>query len=234
MKNGVQSNTSTLTSRGDPHPDKNDEPGRRSIMYFVESNTPEDFFPGRFNILSARLSCVAEEFSVLLLDARHPHFSSGRGMVSSSIEPSRRYRNTAGVPKLVGDQYVKGKFHTVCYCRQDSARARFNEIHEEMFDRLKGSLHMGGEANWQEWRMLTHIKNNIEEIRAGNKAGERQTPEMFVEQFKWWNVDTQEWKYPPLRSAEVCIAKAGIEDSERAIERKVAMWPDCGTKVVSL
>jgi len=59
------SNTKALKARGEIHPDSLDDPPRLSSLYFFQSNTEDSFFPGRFNIASARLSCSTEEFGVL-------------------------------------------------------------------------------------------------------------------------------------------------------------------------
>lgn len=174
LENCIQSNTAAITGRGEAHADRNDDPVRRCVILFLESNVPDGFYPGIFNLTAARWSCVAEEFSILTMNARSPHLSSGRGIIDPTepVDSVRRLHNTAGVPKLAGEQYVKARYHTIMYCRQDAARARRIEINKDMLTKEKGLLQYGGdETKWREWIMLMGIKCDIDAIRAKAKQG---------------------------------------------------------------
>jgi len=229
-----QSNTESLKARGDIHPDSLDDPPRLSNLYFFQSNTKNNFFPGRFNIASARLSCSAEEFGVLTFSARHPHFSSAIGYVDSRLLDDHQNSlllNTAGVPKIEGRKYFTGKIHIVRYARQDPMRARPREIHQEWLDESMAAPHFGGIGNMKVWKMLLYIKMNMEELQQRRASGvPDDLADVVRKHFGWTDADTGERLYPSLQVAQRALELEGKGYEGWSKLHKDYLWTDCGNR----
>lgn len=126
-----------------------------------------------------------------------------------------------------------GQIRAIRCPRMDAIRARRNEIHDDLFDEQFSLPHFGDIVRMKEWLMLTYIKENIEEIREKQKNGEEQSAQEFVEMFKWQDEETKEWKYPSLRSAQICIEDAGRPDLTKLWKKwhDAFLWTSCGNTV---
>lgn len=190
------------------HVDSNDAPTRYTVLLNL-SNFPENFFPGRMNITSAKVTCISAPFTALVFPGVHPHVASGIGPYSDLVGENSplRYHPPTDVflPKLPEDTPYN-RIVLVAYPKRALMQPTLKFVTEE----LSGDMAIntfGSKRAQQEWELRRYIKDQLDKERVLLTAQE------YVEIFKWTN-KLGEVEYPRIAIAEFCLSWAGKPDLE--------------------
>ena len=188
-----------LVQFGGLHIDGNDSPEGLTMMVNL-SNYPVDYFPGRFNITSARLTCTLPAGYALIFTGRHAHFATGSGMYSEELRLNRRhplrfvslagYELEDGPNQLSADNYEKKRACGVVYPSMALARTKIKyfQVPEMIADHTLVAL--GTLRNLQEWRMRYWMKRKYEELK--EKTLFNRNEKYWREEFTWTNEHGEE------------------------------------------
>jgi len=224
----------SLGKKGHVHVDQHDVPTLFSFVFFL-STFPEDYFPGRFTIMDAGLMCSASPFGVLLFSGRHPHCGSGNGwyrddMVNNSPLRYRRPANVNYPDSLDLSEYSSMRINAILYPNHQAMAptcVTSKYLKPEMLnaDNLDVLLRVfGTRANWYQWRMRFHIKEDMTEQERSEVD-----PHEVVSKFGWVEDGVQH--FPDLEVAKMALEWSGKTDTDSIKLHKLYIASNCGDRL---
>ncbi|KAE9366424.1 hypothetical protein N431DRAFT_472963 [Stipitochalara longipes BDJ] len=199
---------STLKKKSLPHTDGNDDPSRPTVLLNL-NNLPANIYPGIFIMANIKGYVPGEQFGIFVMTGRVPHGSKGLGEYEagfdiSSMDTSNRAPAEA-YPKLP-ENYFEGRITVPIYARLDNIRAIAKQTNAEILSD-KAITALGTKQNLQELRMRTHIRDNLEKLKAAATSIDD-----LLEMFSW--LDDEGHKQLPRR----WIAEMGIEFGGKKVQ----------------
>ncbi|EHK97590.1 hypothetical protein GLAREA_12182 [Glarea lozoyensis ATCC 20868] len=227
---------------GGLHIDGGDNPLAFTVMINL-SNYPEDYFPGRFNITSVRLTCTLPAGSALVFSGRHPHFGTGGGVYEDSVLRDKNHPLRHRMPRyceldLLPPENIYLRACGVMYPSLRFTKARMDLINPEMISDQALAV-FGTLQNLQEFRLRYFMRKTFEELE--DKTQFKRDPGYRTERFEWYNeLDDQEigfgWinekgtlEFPRRWIAQMVIDYIGKPDPDK--DRQLAYHKEvrCGT-----
>jgi len=198
---------------------------------------PKGWFPRRFLVTDARLTCIGSPESVLLMPGTHPHFGLGAGP-QTVPETSPLYWKPP-----VGYQYPKSPTHykhprgvIVSYPKNLLTHPNSNKINENLKSEETALVFFGTMRNFQEWRMKCAIRDDIELFRSivdTDAECKEHVLDRFCSIFRWVDPETGQEEYPRRPIAEIRLTWAGKKDEEYEALKKTIDSYGCGKKFPS-
>lgn len=202
-------NKAGLTKIGKRHIDTRDDARRISVVLFLHY-FPEEYFPGRFNITSARLTCPTTIFGAFTFSGLQPHEENGAGWYPEdfSEELQEQRCNHSDHPAKLDESYDFKRIVAVSYPNNLLTEARFHKLDPAL--RNEGNLDSilpvaGTRLNHQEWLMRTHIKRNLATLDRSTLGAIE-----MVGMFSWQEGGVPH--FPRLEIAQASLTWGGLDN----------------------
>lgn len=220
-----------------------DDPGRVTVILNL-SHLPQNYFPGRFNVTTARITVPNAPFTALIFRGTHPHFSTGFGKYSQDItlDSELRYKPAGGMELPVlpeGTPYCR--IVAVGYPKECLARPTRRTINRNLFQ--EQAVHTFGTRRAHlEWRMRMFLKEQFKDLPEGtepadlcealritDEEGEDHAPREYIAQTVWgWaGVEDTEWKEALAAAGLISIGKKFTDPvTGGQVKSAVEVWTD--------